>query len=67
VTVLRHWNTLRRAVVTAPFLAVFKTRLDRALKNLICWNVSLLMAGRLKLGDLSGPFQLKPCCGSVIC
>jgi len=33
--VVRHWNWLPRGVTDAPFLAVFKARLDRAWSNLI--------------------------------
>ncbi|KFR10327.1 hypothetical protein N306_14583, partial [Opisthocomus hoazin] len=33
--VVRHWNRLRREVVDAPSLEVFKARLDRALSNLV--------------------------------
>ena len=48
----RHWNRLPREVVDAPFLEVFKTRLDEALGNLIEWVASLPMAGGLELNDL---------------
>lgn len=34
VRVMRHWNRLPRKDVNAPVLAVFKARLDRALRNL---------------------------------
>jgi len=33
--VVRHWNRLPREAVAAPFLEVFKPRLDRALSNLV--------------------------------
>jgi len=33
--VVKHWNRLPREVVEAPFLETFKTRLGRALSNLI--------------------------------
>ncbi|KFQ15763.1 hypothetical protein N330_07811, partial [Leptosomus discolor] len=35
VRVVRHWNRLPREAVAAPSLAVFKTRLDGALSNLV--------------------------------
>ncbi|GAB0184047.1 mitochondrial enolase superfamily member 1 [Grus japonensis] len=35
VRVVRHWNRLPREVVDAPFLEVFKTRLDEALGNVV--------------------------------
>ena len=35
VRVVRHWNRLPREVVAAPFLEVFKAKLDRALSNLV--------------------------------
>ena len=33
--VVKHWNGLPREVVEAPSLETFKTRLDRALNNLV--------------------------------
>ncbi|KFO63793.1 hypothetical protein N302_02639, partial [Corvus brachyrhynchos] len=33
--VVRHWHRLPREVVDAPFLKVFKARLDGALSNLV--------------------------------
>ncbi|KFP17272.1 hypothetical protein Z169_03412, partial [Egretta garzetta] len=33
--VVKHWNRLPREVMEAPSLKAFKTRLDRALSNLI--------------------------------
>jgi len=33
--VVRHWNGLPQEVVAAPSLEAFKTRLDRALSNLV--------------------------------
>ncbi|KFP97511.1 hypothetical protein N330_02507, partial [Leptosomus discolor] len=33
--VVRHWNRLPKEAVAAPSLAVFKTRLDGALSNLV--------------------------------
>ncbi|GAB0178791.1 cAMP-dependent protein kinase inhibitor alpha [Grus japonensis] len=35
VRVVRYWNRLPREVVEAPFLEVFKTRLDGALSNVV--------------------------------
>ncbi|KFZ53053.1 hypothetical protein N321_02154, partial [Antrostomus carolinensis] len=35
VRVVRHWNRLPREVVAAPYLQVFKARLDEALSNLV--------------------------------
>ena len=32
---VRHWNMLPRVVVDAPSLETFKSRLDKALGNLI--------------------------------
>lgn len=43
-----------------PTLQAFKVRLEGALRNLVLWNMSLLMAGGWKLCDLWGLFQPKP-------
>jgi len=43
VRVVRHWNRLPREAVAAPFLEVFKARLDVALSSLVWWKVSLPM------------------------
>jgi len=42
--VVKHWHRLPREVVDAPFLEIFKVRLD-ALRNLIKLKMSLLIAG----------------------
>lgn len=41
--VVRYWNMLGRELVGASSLDAFKDRLDRALSNLIYWDVSLPM------------------------
>ncbi|KFW10524.1 hypothetical protein N326_05073, partial [Eurypyga helias] len=33
--VVKHWNQLPREVVDAPFLSIFKARLDEVLSNLV--------------------------------
>jgi len=53
---LKHWNRLSKEVVDAPFLEVFKARLDGALSNLVWWKVCLPMAVGLEQDDLYGPF-----------
>jgi len=50
--VVRPWHRLPREAVAAPSLAVFKARLDRALRNLVWWKVPLPMAGGLERDDL---------------
>mgnify|MGYP001852041825 CR=1 FL=1 len=40
-----HWNRLPKEVVDAPFLEVFKARLDVALGSLVYWLATLAMAG----------------------
>jgi len=52
VRVLKHWNRLPREAVAAPFLEVFKARLDGDVRNIVWWKTSLLMAGGLEPDDL---------------
>ena len=63
--VVKHWPRLPREAVAVPSLAGFKARLDGALRSLVWWKMSLLMAGGLEPGDLSGPFQPKPFYDSI--
>jgi len=58
--VMTHWNRLPKEVVDAPSLEAFKARLDVALGSLVCWLVTLHIAGGLKLHDHCGPFQPRP-------
>ena len=53
-------------VVDAPSLEAFKARLDVALGSLVCWLVTLHIAGGLKLADHYGPFQPRPFYDSMI-
>ena len=64
--VVRHWNRLPREVVDAPFLEVFRAGLDEVLSNLVEWEVSLPIAGGLKLDDLKWSLQPKPFHDSMI-
>lgn len=41
---VRHWNRLPREAVDAPALAVLKARLDKALSDMVWWEVSLPIA-----------------------
>ena len=43
--VVTHWNRLPKEVVDAPFLAVFKARLDVAVGSLVWWLANLHTAG----------------------
>ena len=43
--VVKHWHRLPREVVDAPSLETFKVRLAGGLSNLICFKMSLLIAG----------------------
>lgn len=45
--VVRHWNGCHREIVDVPCLEVFKARWDGALRKLVQWKLSLLMAGLL--------------------
>ena len=49
-----------KEAVDAPSMQAFKARLDVALGSLVCWLVTLHIAGGLKLDDLFGPFQPRP-------
>jgi len=64
--VVTHWNRLPKEAVDAPSLEAFKARLDVALGSLVCWLVTLHIAGELKLDDHCGPFQPRPFCDSMI-
>ena len=55
-----YWNRLPKEVVDAPSLDAFKAGLDVALGSLVCWLVTLHIAGGLKLDDHGGPFQPRP-------
>jgi len=52
VRVVRHWKRLPRGMTYAPYLETFKSRLDRALGNLIWLCMSLFIAGELDLPTL---------------
>ena len=43
--VVMHWNRLPKEVLDAPSLEAFKARLDVALGSLVCWLVTLHIAG----------------------
>ena len=42
---MTHWNRLPKEAVDAPSLQAFKARLDVALGSLVCWLVTLHIAG----------------------
>jgi len=58
--VVTHWNRLPKEVVDAPSLEAFKARLDVALGSLVCWLVTLHVAGGLKFHNHCGPLQPRP-------
>jgi len=43
--VVTHWNRLPKEAVDVPSLEAFKARLDVALGSLVCWFVTLRIAG----------------------
>jgi len=43
--VVKHWNGLPSEVVDAPSLQTFEVSFEVALRNLIEWKMSLLIAG----------------------
>ena len=57
---------MSKEVVDASSLEAFKARLDVALGSLVCWLVTLHIAGGLKLDDHCGPFQPRPFYDSII-
>jgi len=61
-----HCNRVTKECVDAPSLEAFKARLDVALGSLVCWLVTLHIAGGLKLHDYCGPFQPRPFCDDCI-
>jgi len=63
--VVKHWNRLPKEVVNALSLDAFKARLV-ALGSLVYWMTTLPLPGWLKLNDLWGPFQPRPCYDSII-
>ena len=65
--VVMCWNRLPREVLDAPYLEVFKTRLDGALGNLVyyqMWRLAALPvpfpAGKMEADDPWGLFQPTP-------
>jgi len=64
--VVAHWNRLCKEAVVAPSLEALKARLDVALGSLVCWLVTLHIAGGLKLDEHCGPFQPRPFYDSMI-
>lgn len=50
--IVGHWKRLSKQILCAPFLGVFKARLDRALHSLIWWVTYLCVAGGLELNGI---------------
>jgi len=61
-----HWNRLPKEAVGAPSLQAFKARLDVALGSLVCWLLTLHIAGGLKPDGHGGPFQPRPLYDSMM-
>lgn len=59
---VRLWNRLLKEVVDSPSLEVFETRLEGALINPVCWEVSLPIAEEMIFYDSmkNGLQRLKP-------
>lgn len=52
VRLVRHWNRMPGEVSDAPFLKVFKTKMEMVLSNLVWQRVSLPMAEGSELDNL---------------
>ena len=63
---VKHWHSLPREVVDAPFTQTFKIKLDGVLRTLTELWMSLFIAGGLDQMAFRGPFQLKRFCDSMI-
>jgi len=55
--VVMHWNGLPKETVDAPSLQAFKARLDVALGSLVCWLVTLHIAGGWNWMSIVGLFN----------
>ena len=51
--VVKHWSRLSNEVVDAPSLEAFKVRLDVVLGSLVCWLVTLHIAGGWDTGGFN--------------
>ena len=68
---LKPLSLLRMQGMTLPICAnslekAFKARLDVALGSLVCWLVTLHIAGGLELDVHCGPFQPRPFYDSMV-
>lgn len=62
---MKHKNGLPREAVDAASLSTFKATLDRAVRNLVWWTVSLLIAEELDLITFNGFSPPKLCHDSI--